>query len=135
MAKKGMRARTRQLALQALYQRQIAATELDDLLCQFKASESYRRVEPEFFEHILRYVVANETALEEQLVAHSDRDPALLDPVGRAALLIGLAELAQGIEPKRVIINEAVELAKTYGPTDCHRFVNAVLDKVRDGAS
>lgn len=134
MAKIGMRARTRQLALQALYQRQIAASGLDDLLAQFQASEPHRRVDPEFFEHLLRYVVANEAVLEQQLAAHSDRDTAQLDPVGRAALLIGLAELAQGAEPARVVINEAVELAKTFGPTDCHRFVNAILDKAQDGA-
>lgn len=127
---KGARARSRALALQALYQRQLAGTDLEDLLLQFKQSDDFSKVDQDFFDALVRYVAENEQTLEQQLAAHADRDLAQLDPVGRAALLIGLAEIVQRQQPPKVVINEAVELAKTFGPTDCHRFVNAVLDKV-----
>lgn len=125
------RQRARELLVQALYQWQLARHEPDELLAQFRARPEFERIDQAYFQKLLTGVAADVAALDELIAQHADRDPGQLDAVGRAVLLLSLAELRTCADvPTKVIINEAVELAKRYGPADSFRFVNAVLDGV-----
>jgi N utilization substance protein B len=126
------RARTlsRRLAMQALYQWQMTGQGLADLRNQYVADEGFAEVDPEYFDGILRATVEGATELDAALGALIDRPVQQLDPIEHAVLLIGLYELGQRLDtPFRVVINEGVDLAKKFGATDGHKFVNAVLDR------
>jgi N utilization substance protein B len=116
--------------MQALYQWQLTGQGLAELRNQFAADEGFAEVDADYFEAILRDTVEGAAELDTALGALIDRPVAQLDPVEHAVLLIGLFELGQCPEtPFRVVINEGVELAKKFGATDGHKFVNAVLDR------
>lgn len=124
------RSAARELLLQALYQWQLADHSLEELLLQFSQREEYARIDADYFKTLLADILAHNEEFTALIEEYADRSPGHLDPLGRAALLIGLAELKLRLDvPTKVVINEAVELAKRYGPTDGHRFVNAVLDR------
>lgn len=124
------RSAARRLLVQALYQRQMSAQPWQDLHRQFSADPTFERADPEFFRVALAAVCDESAQLDAELRHHSDIDPARLDPVEHAILYLGLWELMTRPDiPFRVVINEAVELAKRFGATDGHRYVNAVLDK------
>ncbi len=121
---------SRKLAMQALYQWQLGAAPWQDLYQQYAAEPEFSRADPPFFKAILSAVCPDAMALDAELTKYSDIEPARLDPIEHAILLIGFWELMQRPDvPFRVVINEAVELAKRFGATDGHKFVNAVLDK------
>ena len=129
-SKSPRRTATRELLLQALYQWQLTGHSLEELVQQFSQREGYAKADPSYFETLLADILAHNEDFTALINEYADRSPGHLDPLGRAALLIGLAELKLHLDvPTRVVINEAVELAKRYGPTDGHRFVNAVLDR------
>ncbi len=118
------------MLIQALYQWQIGGHDLSQLEEQFVVTPEYARVDRGYFKELLRAVISDVDKLDKQITAHADRDVATVDAIGRAILLLGLEELQSRSDvPVKVVINEAVELAKRYGPPDCYRFVNAVLDK------
>jgi N utilization substance protein B len=124
------RSQSRRLALQALYQWQLAGQSVADLSRQYAADESYASADAEYFATLLRDVVDAAPSLDERLQVFVDRPLAQLDPIERAVLWIGIYELAGRLDvPYRVVINEAVELAKRFGATDGYRYVNAVLDR------
>jgi len=124
------RSLSRRLALQALYQWQLTGQSLAELRNQYAADEGYPEVDAEYFAGLLRGTVEAAAALDATLAELIDRPVAQLDPVEHAVLLIGLHELGHCAEvPYRVVINEGVELAKKFGATDGHKFVNAVLDR------
>ena len=126
----GTRSRARELAVQALYQEQISAHEIDELLRQFRERPDYQRVDQAYFEENLRKVCENRADLEKTIAAFVDRPQEQLDPVERAILLQGVHELeARPDIPFRVVINEAVNLAKMFGALDGHKYINAVLDR------
>ena len=128
------RHRARDLLVKALYQWQLAETSEMTLRGQFAAMPEYDRIDQSYFTEVLGLVIAGAVDLDAIIAAHADRDAAQQDAVGRAILLIALAELGQRPDvPTKVVINEAIELAKRYGPSDSHRFVNAVLDKAAAG--
>jgi N utilization substance protein B len=84
----------------------------------------------EYFEALLKGATESSEALDAQIGSLVDRPVAQLDPVEHAVLMIGIHELLQSHDvPYRVVINEGVELAKRFGATDGHKFVNAVLDR------
>ncbi len=123
------RSRSRALLAQALYQAQLTGHELSELKRQFAEREEYARVDREWFQEILEGVLAHRAAHEADIVALADRPLDQLDPVEIAVMLVGLEELKHHIEiPFRVVINEAVEVARRYGAEDGHKYVNAVLD-------
>ena len=124
------RSAARKLLVQALYQRQMAAQPWQELHRQFSADPTFERADPEYFSTALAAVCDETARLDDELRLHSDIEPARLDPVEHAILYLGLWELMTRPDvPYRVVINEAVELAKRFGATEGHRFVNAVLDK------
>ena len=130
----GSSARTRQnardLLIKALYQWQLGGHDLPEILAQFAQTPEFARIDKRYFEELLAAVIGNADNLDSLISVHADRDIKTVDAVSRALLLLGLEELNSRPDvPTKVVINEAVELAKRYGPPDCFRFVNAVLDK------
>ena len=124
------RGAARRLAVQALYQWQLARQPSAELIAQFAQSREHSRVDPEYFREALRAICAEDSGIDAELARHSDIEPARLDPVEHAILALGLWELMARPEvPYRVVINEGIELAKRFGATDGHRYVNAVLDR------
>lgn len=127
---RGTRSVARKLALQALYRWQLNQCPWQDLVQEFSDSDDMPRADAGYFRELIQGVLQRHERLEELLGGFSDRAPRLLDPIEHAILLIGLYELdAQPPVPFRVAINEAVALAKRFGATDGHKFVNAVLDR------
>jgi N utilization substance protein B len=124
------RRRARELALQGLYQRQISRNDADAVRLDLAASREYLRADQGYFGELWDGVIREHDALLRALAPHHDRKTAQLSPIERAILVIGAWELAHRLEiPYKVVINEAVELAKSFGGTDGHRYVNGVLDK------
>jgi len=125
------RHRARELALQGIYQWRITAGDEAQIEKQIHAEKNLGRYDKELFSDLLRGALRLHTDLEVLLAPHLDRPMAELSPVEFAVLLLGSYEMSQRPEvPYKVIINEAVELAKTFGGTDGHKFVNGVLDKL-----
>ena len=119
----------RELLIKALYQWQLADHSEAELKEQFAGLPEFLRVDQEYFGELLGVVFRDVERLDRKIGEHADRKVEHIDAVSRAVLLLGLAELIERDDvPTKVIINEAVELAKRYGPADCFRFVNAVLD-------
>ena len=126
----GTRSVARKLALQALYRWQLNACPWQDLVQEFGEAEDMARADREYFCALIEGVWHAHAELDTRLAALADREPQRLDPIEHAILLIGLYELSARPEvPFRVAINEAVGLAKRFGATDGHKFVNAVLDR------
>jgi N utilization substance protein B len=128
------------LLVKALYQWQLAGHSVAELTAQFAADEDYARADRDFFGQLLAVIVDDVAALDALIARQATRGLEQLDAVGRAILLLGLAELKfRDDVPSKVVINEAVELAKRYGAADSFKFVNAVLDKtsreLRSGAA
>jgi N utilization substance protein B len=128
---KSPRHRARELALQGIYQWRITAGDESKIEQQIQAEKNIGRFDKELFSKLLRGALSQHADIEALISPHLDRPLAELSPVEFAVLLLGTFELAQHIEvPYKVVINEAVELAKTFGGTDGHKFVNGVLDKL-----
>jgi N utilization substance protein B len=130
-AAKSPRRRAREFALQGLYQWQISGNDEAAIEAHLADTAGFDKADRQFFTGLLRGVLAQQANLQEQLQAHLDRPFAELSPVEASVLLAGAYELANYPQtPYRVIINEAIELAKGFGGTDGHKYVNGVLDKL-----
>ena len=126
----GARTVARKLALQALYRWQLNACEWQDLVQEFATDADMPRADAEYFEALIAAICRSHDELDAALAPLLDRKPAELDPIEHALLLIGSYELQHRLEvPFRVVINEAVNLARRFGATDGHKFVNGVLDR------
>jgi len=121
----------RELLVKALYQWQLAGHGVAEISSQFAALADFERCDRDFFGQLLAVTIDDSPALDLLIARQATRGIDQLDAVGRAILLLGLAELKfRDDVPTRVVINEAIELAKRYGATDSFKFVNAVLDKM-----
>ena len=128
---KSARRRSREFALQGVYEWLLNGADAGVVDAHVREQEGFDKCDREHFDLLLHGVIRDAAALDASLAAHIDRRVELLSPVEHAALLIGSFELLRCIEiPYRVVINEAVELAKSFGGTDGHKYVNGVLDKV-----
>ncbi|HEX5049383.1 MAG TPA: transcription antitermination factor NusB [Gammaproteobacteria bacterium] len=124
------RQRARELLVKALYQWQLAGHDAPELEKQFRALPEFERCDADYFRALLSTVIADAPALDQAIAKHAARGLDQLDAVGRAILLLAITELKhRGDVPTKVVINEAVELAKRYGAADSFKFVNALLDK------
>ena len=125
---KGPRRRSREIALQALYAWQLAG---GNPLDEVRLLDEERRADRELAEALVRGVLEHAGELESLIAPCLDRDFARLSPVERAILYIGAFELQAHPEtPFKVVVNEAVELGKSYGGTGGHKYVNGVLEKL-----
>lgn len=121
----------RRCALQALYQWEMSGQDPDKIISEFVAERELGKADREYFRLLIREIPAQIDALEQPLTGALDRPVAELTPVERAILWIGVYELKFRPEiPWRVVINEAVELAKLFGAEQAYKYVNGVLDKV-----
>jgi transcription antitermination protein NusB len=124
------RAVARKLALQGLYSWQINPRPWQDLLAEFLSTEDGPKADREYLQRLLQSICTEIETLDASLAGWADIPAAQLDPIEHAALLIGVQELrGQPEVPYRVAISEAVGLARRFGATDGHKFVNAVLDR------
>ena len=131
---KTSRRRAREVALQALYAWQLAGGEAGETVEQAKTLEGWERCDAALAEALIRGVLERAQALEALISPCLDtRSFSELSPVERAILYIGAFELSIHVEtPFKVVINEAIELGKSFGGTDGYRFVNGVLEKLAD---
>jgi N utilization substance protein B len=128
---KSARRRSREYALQGVYQWLVAGGDARAIGAQLAADDAFGKADAAFFDELLEGTIAAAPKLEAALAPALDRKPEELSPVERAVLLIGAYELRNRPDvPYRVAINEAVELAKSFGGTDGYKYVNGVLDKV-----
>lgn len=124
----GSRSQARHKAVQALYQYQLAGGSGSSICQQFLA-EGLGRADEAYFETLVRRILRDREALDAQLDPAVSRGAAQLDPVEHAILWIGAHELQHELSvPYRVVLDEAIELAKRFGAPESHRLVNAVLD-------
>jgi N utilization substance protein B len=127
---KSTRVLARKLALQGLYRWQLNPCSWQDLMSEFELAEEAPRADRGFFQALVQQICEHSEELDAQLTGWCDRPADQLDPVEHAALYIGLQELRAHPEvPFRVVISEAVALARRFGATDGHYFVNAVMDR------
>lgn len=118
-------------AMQALYQWQMTQHDLDTLLKQFLSGKSIRSADMDFFQKLLKGSLSNITTIDALIQSHSERKLAALNPTELACLRMATYELQHCVEtPYKVVIDEAVEITKTYGAENGHQYVNAVLDKI-----
>ena len=123
------RRRARRLLAQALYQWQLGGADATEIERQFRSSDEFDRVDAEYFHEVLRGVVECADALDARIAPLLDRKPTELDHVERALLRLGAFELCHRIDvPWRVVIDECVALARTFGAEQSHKYINAVLD-------
>jgi N utilization substance protein B len=128
---KSSRRRAREFAVQGLYQWQVAKHEVADIAAQLSEANGFNKIDTAYFKVLLEGATSNAERIEAALTPMLDRKFSELSPIERGILMLGAYELAyQPDTPYRVVINEAVELAKTYGGTDGHKYVNGVLDKL-----
>jgi len=128
---RGGRRRARELALQGLYQWLVGGQDATAILAQLEEDDDFAAAEEGYVEELLRGAIDHATELGAVLDPLLDRAAKSLSPVEHAILLIGAYELLHRPEiPRRVVINEAVEIAKSYGGTDGFKYVNGVLDRL-----
>ncbi|MDA9942716.1 transcription antitermination factor NusB [Luminiphilus sp.] len=125
------RRKARHFGLQALYQWTLSNASLVDIDAEFRVDNDFRHTDGDYFQAILRGVMQDVEALEALFSPLLDRALDDLDPIERNLLRMGTFELKERIDvPYKVVINEAVSLAKKFGATESHRYINGVLDKV-----
>jgi len=124
------RRKARTLIVQALYQWYISKSDPLEIEAQFH-EQNGGKIDWEYFSEVFLEIPKQQEALDKHISPLLDRELNSLDPVERALLYLGTFELANRIDiPYRVVINECVELAKTFGATDGHKYINGVLDKL-----
>ncbi|EKN3971540.1 transcription antitermination factor NusB [Yersinia enterocolitica] len=129
--KPAARRRARECAVQALYSWQLSKNDIADVELQFLSEQDVKDVDIAYFRELLSGVAVNAASLDALMAPVLSRQLEELGPVERAVLRIALFELSKRDDvPYKVAINEAIELAKTFGAADSHKFVNGVLDKV-----
>ena len=132
---KSARRRSREFAVQGLYQWQLNAGDPTLIADDLMRTKGFEQADEKHFRAVLHGAIERVAELRAKLGPCLDRPVAELSPVEHAILLVGAYELAQHAEiPYRVVINECVELAKTFGGTDGFKYVNGVLDKLASAA-
>ena len=125
------RVRARRSAVQALYQWLLTERPMSTIIAEFEQDrKELKKADGEYFRDILSGISTNSTLLRDTLLPFLDRKPDELDPVTRAVLHLGMYELLyQPTLPLRVVLNEAVELARMFGAEDSYKYINGVLDR------
>lgn len=124
------RRKARELAIQAVYSWQLSQNDVKEVETNFITDNQKRRFDIEFFQQLLRGVTSNVTTIDEAISPHVDRPLKDVDHIEKAILRVAICELTYCTEvPYKVVINEAIELAKSFAADDSHKFVNGVLDK------
>ena len=131
MSKTKAKQKARKLLVQSLYSWELGGTDLETIEVNFHLDNDMTKVDGELFKTVLFGVPQNLDKVDSAYQKYLDREEEKLDPVSRAILRLTSYELIFSIEvPYKVAINEGVNLAKTFGPTDAFKFINGVLDRV-----
>ena len=127
---KSQRRRSRELALQGLYEWLLSGADVASIDAHMREHDGFEKCDSVHFDALLRGCIEQAAQIDAALARHVDRKTTELSPVEHGVLMIGVYELMHCIDiPYKVAINEAVELAKAFGGTDGHKYVNGVLDK------
>jgi N utilization substance protein B len=127
---KSSRRRSREFAVQGLYEWLLSGAEVSLVDAHVREQEGFDKCDSAHFDALLHGCIAEASDIDAALTRHVDRKTSDLSPVEHGVLMIGVYELKHCIDiPYKVAINEAVELAKSFGGTDGHKYVNGVLDK------
>ena len=127
---KSPRRRAREIALQGLYEWLVSGTDAGVIEAHMHEQDGFEKADRAHFDALLHGCITEAGDLDAVLARHVDRKTTELSPVEHAVLMIGTYELKHCVDiPYKVAINEAVELAKSFGGTDGHKYVNGVLDK------
>jgi len=127
---KSTRRRSREVALQGLYEWLLSGADAGVIEAHMREQEGFDKIDTAHFDALLHGCINEAVDLDAVLSKHVDRKTTELSPIEHAVLMIGAYELKHCIDvPYKVAINEAVELAKSFGGTDGHKYVNGVLDK------
>ncbi len=127
---KSSRRRSREFAVQGLYEWLLSGGEPSLIDAHVREQEGFDKCDAAHFDALLHGCIAEASDIDALLSRHVDRKTTELSPVEHGVLMIGTYELKHCIDiPYKVAINEAVELAKSFGGTDGHKYVNGVLDK------
>ena len=128
-SKAAARSKARRFLLQAMYQAELTDEDYSSVADSFIADHNMKRADLTYFREILNGLQVKYDRLRCCIAAKLDRDFAELDPIEKSILLLGAYELIARIDiPYRVVINEGVELAKSFGATESYKLVNSVLD-------
>ncbi|GGW85839.1 transcription antitermination factor NusB [Alteromonas halophila] len=124
------RHKARELALQGVYSWQMSKNQIDQVELALATSNDMHKVDMAYFQAMLRGVAKNASRLDDIIKPYLGRLPEELDAIEKAVLRIATFELTERMDvPYRVIINEAIELAKAFGAEESHKFINGALDK------
>jgi N utilization substance protein B len=127
---KSTRRRSREVALQGLYEWLVSGTDAKLIDAHMREQEDFAKCDAAHFDALLHGCIGEAVDIDALLSKHVDRKTTMLSPIEHGVLMIGVYELRHCISiPYKVAINEAVELAKSFGGTDGHKYVNGVLDK------
>ena len=127
----GSRKHARSFALQGLYAWLVGGADVTLIAANLAEDEQFKRADEAYFRTLLYGVIKEEDLLGTHIARFIDRKLTELSPVERSILLIGAYELLNCPDvPMRVVINESVELAKSFGGIDGHKYINGVLDKL-----
>ena len=125
------RSRSRQFLVQALYQAQLTGTEFALVVGSFTKEKNMKRADVGYFTEVLQGIASDQRKLERMIADKADRPLDELDPIEKGILMMGTFELCSRIDvPYRVVINEGVELARSFGGTDSYKYVNSILDSL-----
>lgn len=131
MSKISPRRRARECAVQALYSLIISKNEMAEVELAFITDQEMKGVDLPYFRKLFQGSAEYQNNIEIILAPHLDRKIDELDPIEKAILLMAVYELKyQGDVPYKVVINEAIEVAKVFGSDESHKYINGVLDKV-----
>ncbi|MCM0610969.1 transcription antitermination factor NusB [Marinobacter sediminum] len=129
--KAGDRRRARALAMQGLYQRHFSKSSISDIEAEFLVDNDMGKVDLLYFRDLLRGVHREQGELDKLLEPFLDRPVTEVDPIEMAIVRLGAYELKYRLDvPYKVVINEGIEMAKRFGGTEGHKFVNSILDKL-----
>lgn len=127
------RSRARRLAMQAIFEWQMTANDPQSIITQTRTEQNMRNVDDDYFAELVINITNNIAELDKHIKPLLERDLDEVDLVEKAVLRLGAYELVYRPDvPYKVVINEAVELAKTFGAEQGHRFVNGLMDKLAE---
>ncbi|AAU37582.1 transcription antitermination factor NusB [[Mannheimia] succiniciproducens] len=125
------RRRARECAVQALYSFQISQNPVETVELSFVTDQDMKGVDMPYFRKLFRQTVENIPSVDSTMAPYLDRSANELDPIEKAILRLAVYELKYELDvPYKVVINEAIEVAKTFGAEDSHKYINGVLDKI-----
>jgi len=128
------RSRSREFALQGLYQHLVGGNAINDIDAFTRDLAGFNKADAMHFDALLRGCVTDVLQLDALILPLLDRPMAEISPIEHAIMWIGAYELSHCLDvPWRVVLNECIELAKEFGGTDGHKYVNAVLNGMAPG--